>query len=456
MIISTTYKWSKNAENAIADQLIPTVRIWFNDLEKSPIDWSSFDLYKMDDIRLKPKKITRMHQHEAIIAAINGYKKHDRGKIIMACGTGKTYTSLRLAEKITPQGGLILFLAPSISLVSQTLREWTAESLNPINAFVVCSDSKVGRNNDDIRLHDLAYPPTTNPQKLVKAIKTIILNNQRSRIVIFSTYQSIQSVADAQIYIGEFDLIICDEAHRTTGGTLCNEDSTHFLKIHDNNIIRGKKRLYMTATPRIYAEAAKIKANENDVELFSMDDTKTFGPEFYRLGFSKAVAMGLLSEYKVMIVCVDEARISALATAYKLNSNQAIDIRFAAKIMGCWKSLSKKDTLILSENGIFSNSVDSSFPMQRAVVFSKTIESSRNITATFNHIVEKYLSTNQGNDLIRCTLLHVDGTMNAQVRHQAIDWLRNQPEPNECRVLSNAKCLSEGVDVPALDAVIFF
>jgi predicted helicase len=297
LIVSTTDKWSSMAEEALSNQTIDTSRLRVQDLADRPIDWSQFSLANITDIRLRDRKKLLPHQQDALEATKLGFISYDRGKLIMACGTGKTFTSLRIAEDITPKNGRILFLAPSISLVSQSLREWTAEAADPINSFVVCSDSKVGKENEDIRAHDLAYPPTTNAQKLANAARWV--SNKR-RSVVFSTYQSIQVISDAQrLGLGEFDLIICDEAHRTTGIALGDEedkDISDFVKVHEQHIIRGKKRLYMTATPRIYNDKSKDKANENSATLYSMDDVSTYGPELFRLGFGKSVQKGLYTQ----------------------------------------------------------------------------------------------------------------------------------------------------------------
>jgi predicted helicase len=394
LIVSTTDKWSHHAEDALTDQVIPVTRLFFRDLANSPIDWSQFNLAWMQNIRLKPKKELREHQREAIEAVIEGFKTHDRGKLIMACGTGKTLTSLRLAERIVPKGGRILFLAPSISLVAQTLREWTAQAETPIHAFVVCSDTKVGKDEEDIRTHDLAYPATTDAGKI--ALHTGKVSAER-RTVIFSTYQSIQVVAEAQCRgLGAFDLIICDEAHRTTGLTLRDEDPSDFQKVHQSHIVRGKKRLYMTATPRIYAEASKTKANENNAALFSMDDEATYGPELYRLGFGKAVEKGLLADYKVLIVAVDEEKMAALANAYnhiyKLDDKKAIDIRFATKVIGTWKGLSKQGLVLVDEAGQQQALSEDTVPMRRAVAFSKSIKDSKQTTEIFDWLIKLYLS----------------------------------------------------------------
>ena len=461
IIVSTTDKWSKHAEEALADQSIPVARLWFKDLADSPIDWSQFSLANVKNIRLKPKKEIREHQAEAIGSVIEGFKEADRGKLIMACGTGKTLTALRLMERITPATGRVLFLAPSISLVSQSLREWTAEAVDPIHAFVVCSDTKVGKDEEDIRTHDLAYPATTDAKKLAKAAQAISADR---RTVIFSTYQSIQVIADAQAQgFGEFDLIICDEAHRTTGLTLQGEDPSEFLKVHHNHIVSGQKRVYMTATPRIFADASKTRANEAGAVLFSMDDVDTFGHEFYRLGFGKAVERNLLSEYKVLIVAVEENKMAKLANnfndAYKVDEKKAIDIRFATKIVGSWKGLSKQGLVMVGEDGQEEAATEDPAPMRRAVAFSKSIKDSRQTTEMFKNLVDLYQQSHDGEEsagMVSCTLDHVDGTMNALKRQTALDWLKADTESGQCRILSNARCLSEGIDVPALDAVVFF
>jgi predicted helicase len=463
IVVSTTDKWSKHANDALANQVIPASRLWFKDLAESPIDWSQFSLSNVQDITLRKKKDPREHQMEAIASVAEGFKEAERGKLIMACGTGKTFTALRLMENEVPANGRVLFLAPSISLVAQSLREWTAESTDPFHAFVVCSDSKVGRDEEDISTHDLAYPATTDSRRLSKAATT--LANDR-RTIVFSTYQSIQVVADAQkAGLGEFDLIVCDEAHRTTGLTLPKEDPSEFVKVHDNAIVKAKKRLYMTATPRIFADKSKTKANEADAVLFSMDDEDTYGREFYRLGFGKAVDRDLLAEYKVLIVAVKEAEMAKLANnynnAFKLDDKKAIDINFATKIIGSWKGLSKRGLVLVGEDGQEEALAEDVTPMRRAVAFSKSIKDSKQTQETFGQLVDTYRQAHKGENealagMVACQLDHVDGTMNALKRQSALDWLKADTGEGQCRILTNARCLSEGIDVPALDAVVFF
>ncbi len=465
LIVSTTEKWGRNAEDVTLDQSVPVGTLYLNELADSPVDWSAFSIDQPQRMVLRQKKSLRDHQNEAIDAVIDGFETQDRGKLIMACGTGKTFTALRLAEKQVPPTGRILFLAPSIYLVSQTLREWTAEAFQPFHAFVVCSDTKVGKEDEDIRTHDLAYPATTDAAKLAQALQAA---SQDRRSVVFSTYQSIQAVIDAQ-GIGAFDafdLVICDEAHRTTGLTLPGEDASDFTKVHKNHLIRATKRIYMTATPRIYNDATKTKAGEKDAILYSMDDVALFGPEFYRLSFGKAVARDLLSEYKVLIVAVDEDRMARLSNtynaAYKIDDKKAVDISFATKIIGSWKGLSKQGLRSIDEDGTQQDITDDVAPMRRAVAFSKSIKASKQTTEVFSDLVKLYQQSPgaEQHGMVNCALSHVDGTMNAAIRKDELDWLKGETggdiAAQHCRILSNARCLSEGVDVPALDAVVFF
>ena len=330
----------------------------------------------------------------------------------------------------------------------------------PVHAFAVCSDTKVGKNEEDISAHDLAYLATTDAKKLVAAANALTRDR---RTLVFSTYQSIQVLADAQQQgFGAFDLIVSDEAHRTAGLTLPGEDPSEFVKVHHNHLIDGQKRLYMTATPRIYADTSKTKTNEAKAILFSMDDAKTFGHEFCCLGFGKAVEQDLLSEYKILIVAVKEGGMAKLAnnfnSAYKIDDKRAIDIRFATKIVGGSLTGLSKRGLVLVEDGQEEAYFEDTSPMRRALAFSKFIKNSKQTADSFTDLVKLYPQPHDADkpdDMVDCKLRHVDGTMNALVHQNALDWLKADLDAGKCRILSNARCLSEGIDVPALDAVVF-
>lgn len=467
LIVSTTDRWGRNAEHALANQSKSVTRLSVHDLEVSPIDWSRFRLDRPQDLSRRPVKQVRPHQKAAIDAVVAGFIGDDRGKLIMACGTGKTFTALRLAEKIAPSGH-ILFLVPSLALLSQTLREWTAEALRPLVSLAVCSDAAIGKSKaradddgGDIDIHDLAFPATTSAKQLVAQYHALKARQGKKTggvplTVIFSTYQSIAAVAAAQKDgLPEFDLIICDEAHRTTGVTLSGEDESHFVKVHDREFLRGKKRLYMTATPRLYGDEAKTKAKDADAELCSMDDVAVFGPEFHRLGFGQAVAQSLLADYKVLVLAVDEKYVSKTFQRQIADANNELNLDDAVRITGCWNGLAKRFDQASATASATVLEGDTG-PMRRAVAFSRSIKDSKAFVSKFGQIVAAYREAHpEAENLLACELDHVDGTFDALRRNARIDWLKAEGTENTCRILSNARCLSEGVDVPGLDAVLF-
>ncbi|MDH6410047.1 putative helicase [Aurantimicrobium minutum] len=451
LIISTSDVWGKNAEEALEGQNPPVQRLRVQDLDESSIDWSKFKLSEPSNLSKKAHKTPFPHQQSAITNVLTGLEIADRGKMIMACGTGKTYTSLQIAERLTPAGGTVLFLVPSISLLSQTLKEWTIESSVPIRSFAVCSDVSVGKrtSDEDIPITDLAYPATTNTTKLVEKFKEIPSATDGITVV-FSTYQSIDVVAKAQSEgVPEFDLIICDEAHRTTGVTLAGEEESAFVKVHNQSYIKGKKRLYMTATPRIYADASKSKAEEAGAVLTDMNNIEFYGEELHRLGFGEAVSIGRLTDYKVLILAVDESYISQRFQKLLADEDNSLALEDAAKIVGCWNGLSKRS---LSPEDF---AIDPE-PMKRAVAFARNIKESKKLAEMFEHVVAAEIEAqSEGDDLLNCEVHHVDGTFNVLDRNKELDWLKQDAGEGNARILTNARCLSEGVDVPALDAVMF-
>ena len=457
MIVSTTEKWSGNAEETLRNQQAPVARIGVSDFEKSSIDWSQYDLRHPSVMPRAAAKSPRPHQQEAIAAVLEQFQSHDRGQLIMACGTGKTYTALQIAEQQVAAGGIVLFLAPSITLVSQSLREWGNDASTPVRFHAVCSDTKVGRtrNGDDsseIAAHDLVSPATTDPETLLENVRKA--HTSQHRTVIFSTYQSLDVVITAQQQgLGEIDLIICDEAHRTTGVTLADADESEFVKVHRNENIAAAKRLYMTATPRIFNPDSRNRARDAKATLTSMDDTSLYGPEFYRLSFGDAVEQDLLCDYRVLIFGVNEDAVARNVQGILARDDNTLNLDDAAKIVASWNAIAKQT----SDYEDFGDDPD---PMRRVVAFASRITQSEQFSATFNGTIEEYTrnqSIDAGLDYIS---QHVDGRQNALVRANRLEWLRNVREHdgegnNECRILSNARCLSEGVDVPALDAVLF-
>lgn len=491
------------------------------------VDWSAF-LPESHYHNLK-KFEPRPYQNEAIQDCIDGFKTDDRGKLIMACGTGKTLTALRLAEELREERDneysesknspfRVLFLAPSIALVSQTFNYWTHQSKEQISSFVVCSDTTANkRDNDewDGSVLDVPFPTTTDPRLLADHIK--IGEQSTGLSVVFSTYQSIDTIIAAQAQEGlpEFDLVICDEAHRTAGVADNVGVKSAFVKVHDNSLVHAKKRLYMTATPRVYTQAAQTKAVKNDFTTFSMDDEDTFGREFHRLKFGDAVAKGILTDYRVLVLGIAESqgtnfakRIQETQTFQEqIDSIEQLERRsrakdkaekaaqdklkirtqaesLSAKVLGAWNGLMTKgihrqeqqdidiDTglgeqvqfAILNDNDVDSHSdlTSSIEHMHTAVAFTRTIHDSKILADGFSDVISEYIqqSEKQGASLegtIIPKVEHVDGSMPTKERRKLLNWLADrQEDPDGCRILSNAKCLTEGVDLPLLDAVIFF
>ena len=451
--------WNSNAEKTIKNQNPPLIRITRSDLENSGVDWDKIFNGIYGKEALQSKKELFEHQNNAIEKSHEYFKSENRGKLIMACGTGKTLTSLKIAENETNGSGLILFLVPSIALLGQTLNEWNAQADKPIYSIVICSDSKVeGKTvREDNTLADLPLPATTDTNVIKDRLEKALNNSNRGMIVVFSTYQSINVISEAQNKIKDFvfDLIICDEAHRTTGVSIAEEDESSFIKVHNNDFIKGHKRLYMTATPRIYSEDSKIKAKENSITLCSMDDEKLYGKEIYRIGFGKAVENGLLSDYKVLILTISSNNISESMQQMIADDSKEINTDDAAKLIGCINGLSKR---IIGDNGLLKKE-DPNF-MKRAVAFCQSIKNSKKITESFNEKIKKYyddLNDKEKKEVVNIEAKHIDGTMNATVRSGLLSWLKSKEENdnNLCKILTNVKCLSEGVDVPSLDAVLF-
>ncbi|MDI6023156.1 DEAD/DEAH box helicase family protein [Leucobacter sp. UT-8R-CII-1-4] len=454
LVVSTSDTWGKNAEDAITDQTIPVERLRVQDLDESSIDWSQFVWGEPGSLSKKAHKTPFDYQETAISNVVEGFGEHDRGKLIMACGTGKTFTSLRLAEKTVPLGGTVLFLVPSIALLSQTLKEWTIQAEVPLRSFAVCSDVSVGkrRTEEDIPVRDLAFPATTNANALITQFNQGDASNKLT--VVFSTYQSLAVISKAQgLGLPEFDLIICDEAHRTTGAAMAEEDESAFMKVHDQTFVQGAKRLYMTATPRIFSDGTRKKAGEIGAKLADMDDETVYGPEFHRLGFGEAVSMGRLTDYKVLVLAVDEDFVAREFQSLMSQDGYELAMEDTAKIVGTWNGLSKRSVRK-------DEYADDPIPMQRAVMFAKDIATSRRLSDAFQHVIEGEIqrleaSGEDTSKLLHTESQHVDGTQSMLVRNEKIDWLKQPSPENTVRILSNAKCLSEGVDVPALDAVMF-
>ena len=440
ILVTTTYNYGSRAENIIDEHKVHV--IGRTQLENETFDWFADGQVK----RRKQYKKIRDHQKEALKKADKHFKDNDRGRLTMACGTGKTFTSLKILEKTTDPQAHVLFLAPSISLIDQALNEYAYESKENVRFLVVCSDRKIGKgeDGDGCKLTELPIPPTTDPQKITDALQTPPIKPQRT--IVLCTYQSLKQIAEAQaLGAPEFDLVICDEAHRTTGVEGTVKGGNYFTLINDENYVRCKKRLYMTATPRLYKPSAKTKAKEEGVELCSMDDKKVYGEEFYRLDFSDAIDQDLLSDYKVVILTISQEYACETLQGGVGKTNLAIDD--AAKLIGCYKALRDQGT----EDG-------TGVMLNRAVGFVNSIKVSEDIKSGFWEVVKSLDA--QEYDGFTCQTKHIDGKCNSIKRHRRLSWLKEDAGHDDrgekiCRILMNAKCLTEGIDVPSLDAILF-
>lgn len=450
IIADTTQRdFGRNTQETLNNLSKDWNRIGINDMAASRIDWSQF--IRTGAISLAAKKTLKDHQREALKAVTEGLAEADRGKLIMACGTGKTFTSLKIAEQMGGPGKRVLFMVPSLALMSQTVREWKNDAEQEFTAFAACSDKKVGRREDadslDLNVHDLSFPATTDPAKLGHQVADA---DPEKMTVVFSTYHSIDVLTRAQKTYGmpEFDLVICDEAHRTTGVTLKDEDDSNFVRIHNDEYVAARKRLYMTATPRIFGDAARRKADDHDAELASMDDETKFGKDLFHRGFGWAVENEQLTDYKVVVLAVDEGLVSTTIQT-RLKEGPELTLDDATKIIGCYKALTKSD---LRADLEFDPK-----PMKRALAFCQSIKKSEIIEDEFAQVVDEYINSDLIEDAprLRTEVRHIDGSYNASAREEMLNWLKADAGEDTCRILTNAKVLSEGVDVPALDAIMF-
>ena len=455
IIVASTDKWGKNAEKALADRS-DVIRIGLSDLRNSQIDWSKFSFESPEVVTVKAKKKLRYYQESAIQSALNHFKENDRGQLIMAPGTGKTFTSLKIAEAMAKEAKkeqyTILYLVPSIQLLTQTLRGWNNDTEMTMSSMAVTSDRNASRgsvkqdeSNITIKASDIGYPATTSSKKVVENYLELMDRPKKELLVVFGTYQSIDVLGKAQKEgFPEFDLIIADEAHRTTGAKALGDEASAFTKVHSNLNVKGIKRLYQTATPKLYGTDAKKKAEENSIVISSMDDESLYGSVFYRLGFGDAISHDILTDYKLMVLAVDETVVQKDMQKSLADSENGLNIDDVGRIIGVWNGMIKRES--------FADKV-SGEPMQRAIAFSRTIEDSKRLSQQFENVVNDYLNSDEGYSV---NVRHVDGSMNALEKNEALDWLASDDIPEDsARILSNVRFLTEGIDVPNLDAIIF-
>ncbi|MCZ0939117.1 MAG: DEAD/DEAH box helicase family protein [Caldilineaceae bacterium] len=462
LIINTGGYIQKNALKTLEASPKPCRVLDKAELDGWDVDWLKY----VDDpeglqFQAREPYTPHPYQKEAVEQVLAGFQKHDRGQLVLPCGTGKTAVTLWIAEQQVGLGGRVLYLVPSIALMAQTMREWSEQKSLPLRYVGICSDTRAGRTDEDASLLELDYPVTTDLEKIRESLQA---ERPEALMVVFCTYQSLPLVATAQADgAPAFDLVVCDEAHRTTGveetGNKSKDDQkvSPFRLVHDAARIHAHKRLYATATPRLYTESAKGRAADRNLEIFSMNDESVYGPEFYKMAFSQAIEGGWLTDYKVIILTLKSDQVSdVLNNLLAAEQDSGLNLDDAVKLLGCWDALADPEG-VLSDRNVTG---DQHNPLLRAITFTNTIKASKMVEAHWQKVVDvarEQTGTELQTTLLPLNVQHVDGTQNSLDRQRKLAWLKTGEADNGqvCRVLSNARCLTEGVDVPALDAVLF-
>jgi len=422
--MQSTNKMEAKAEKTLKGQDKPVTVFMLNDFRDAQIEYpSSFaDLHQA---KVKDKPTPDPHQSKAIEDATSGLKLSDRGQLIMACGTGKTFTTLWIKEALEAHTTLVLL--PSLSLLSQTMREWAWAGNTDFDILNVCSDKSVGKKTEDMDPADAPFPVTSEVEEIAKFLK------QLKPKVIFCTYQSSDLISQAQLdeAVPDFDLAVADEAHRCAG-----KADAGFATILDDDKIRASKRLFTTATPRYFGKAIKDAAKARDLAVVGMDNEAVFGPVIHKLTFGQAIEQELLTDYQVVIVGVDEPMVREWIENYEIVStdpNNQTDARTLAAKIGMLKAVKDYD---LKRVISFHSRVAG------AKQFSDELVDVLNLIEPANRPEGKFLSD------------YVSGTMKAGDRKERIDRLKVL-DGYDRGILTNARCLAEGVDVPSLDGVAF-
>lgn len=426
LLIATTDRVGATARRTLAAQEKPVGLLLRSQLEVAEINWPH-DTDALAPLAAAPKA-PMPHQEEAITAVLDGFARHDRGQLLMACGTGKTLTARWIAERLNVRRALVL--VPSLSLLGQTLRVWMADA-DHRSYIAVCSDETVPRDEADAIISsatELGLPVTTDPAR----IASFLSGEGTGDRVVFSTYQSSEAVALAQAACGAaFDLVIADEAHRCAGPL-----AGPFATVLDGKRILAEKRLFMTATPRYFTGRLRREAAEADFEVASMDDEERFGRVFHRLSFGEAIARELLSDYQVAVVGVTDSEYRELAERaafVTLDGRTSTDARTLAAQVGLAKAIRKYD-------------------LRRVVSFHGRINRAARFAAEMGDVVAWLPVDERPVGIVRAE--HVSGRMSAGLRERKLRRLRDL-DRDEHALLTNARCLGEGVDVPTLDGIAF-
>lgn len=414
ILIGTTDRLSANARRTLTE--LGTVFVGLTELQNSYVVWED---WVSRGASVRTPALPRPHQERALKDVLDGFNSHSRGQMIMACGTGKSLTSLWIYEALGPQTAIVF--VPSISLLGQILRTWAANSNHDWEYLAVCSDSTVDERVDSLTdgALDLGLPATTDIDSIEDFFR------RPAKKVLFSTYQSAGRVTEAlRRASSAVDLVVFDEAHRIAG----HSSSWGAEILHDDGL-PAQRRLFMTATPRVFNPASKAKADAAGVSLVSMDDEALFGPVFHNLTFSFAIENNLLSDYRVIILGTHQDEVENLLTddAFLKVGDSSIEARALAAHVTLAKSRVQ-------------------FGLGKTITFHSSILKARRF-AEFHSAVGDSLGSRVEAD-------YVSGEMPSSLRSRKISQLA-EATTSSPRLLSNARCLTEGIDLPALDAIAF-
>lgn len=417
LLISTTQALSPNALRAIENQEKPCTVILRSDLEES----EAWDRFGELNTETKRARVLMPHQISAVDAVTRSLSKGGRGQLIMACGSGKTITAQKISESLGSQATLVL--VPSLLLVQQTLHSWRQEASVPFLALSVCSDESVNGDEPISKASQLPFPVTTDPKKITEFLA---MDGPK---VIFSTYQSSEKLEEAvQALPFEFDLIICDEAHRLAGKV----DNAYGTVLRDG-ALPSSRYLFMTATPRVFSTRLKKVADDEDIAINSMDDVEKFGQVIHTFSFADAIERGILTDYKVVLMGVDDSSIRDLLTSNTLLDKEGhiVDANLLASHYGVAKAMDR-------------------YSIKRVISFHSRVSKAREFVSLQPRIQAELA----GKEPVRMLAEAISGKDSAFKRKLLLDQLRDL-KGKDFALIGNARCLTEGVDVPSLDGIAF-
>jgi superfamily II DNA or RNA helicase len=420
---SDTHK-RKNGLSVLIDKFMNLDKTFFRFLYDSIIKNTISDI--------RPKKLKPLPFQERILESIvEGFKRVDRGKVIAACASGKTLISLWASERLNSQS--VLFFAPNLALIRQSLERWTQNANTDFIHLAVCSDSTISEGLEDqieVKQSEIDLPVTTNPEDIISFLK---LETSKKRVIV-STYQSVECIKEALSRLPgyKFDLVVYDEAHRTAG----NKDSGLFsLALKEENI-PAKKRFFMTATEKLVKPWIKEKFEQENRVILSMDDENIYGPTFYKLSFGEAIKERIIADYQIVVAGITNDEYSQLIkeNRYLSSENEGIE-EISAQLLFKFLLLATS----VREVGA-----------KKVVSFHSSIKEANNFVEVFKAAKPDFLEKFKI-DTKDSAFLHVNGSQPSAIRQRYFKDF----EKAQFGLLSNVRCLTEGVDIPYIDAILF-